>query len=344
LENAYLKVRLDPKTGWIAGLYDKKGRREILSGPGNVLEAITDEPESMSAWELGLKGEPVKLGGSGAVAVRVVESGPVRGVIRITTHYGGSVFEQDLILYAGLPRLDCRMKIDWQERNLMIKAAFPLNLKSGQAEFEIPFGSIGRPADGAEVPALRWIDFSDPASGWGASLLNDCKYGFDVKGATLRMSIVHGATNPDPEADRGRHELAYALYPHAGTWREADTLRRGYEFNNALIARTAMAHKGRLPAERSFVACSPAGVVLSSMKMESGYNSRNMIVRLYEAWGKKTEAKISFPWPVQFEETDLIERPIAGAAAGVSSGKDNEIAVPMGPYEIKTLKVVRKPS
>jgi len=343
MENEYFRLEIDEKTGWIKSLYDKRAEKEILSGPGNVLEAIVDEPESMSAWELGFKGEPVKLGAAGGVTVRVVESGPVRSVVRITTPYSRSVFEQDLTLYAGLPRLDCRMKIDWQERNVMIKAAFPLNLKSGQAEFEIPFGSIARPTDGAEVPALRWIDLSDPASGAGVSLLNDCKYGFDVKGTTLRMSIVHGATNPDPEADRGRHELAYALYPHAGTWREADTLRRGYEFNNALIARTAMSHKGRLPGERSFIHSSPAGVVLSSMKMESGYNSRNIIVRLYEAFGRKTEARISFPWPVEFEETDLIERPVKGSVAGVSSGKENEIVVPMGPYEIKTLKVVRKP-
>jgi len=342
LENEFFRLEIDEKTGWLKSIYDKRSAKEILSGPGNVLEAIVDEPESMSAWELGFKGDPVKLGASGGVTVRVVESGPVRGVVRITTPYGHSVFEQDLTLYAGLPRLDCRMRIDWQERNVMIKAAFPLNLKSGQAEFEIPFGTITRPADGTEVPALRWIDLSDAAAGAGVSLLNDCKYGFDVKGATLRMSVVHGATNPDPEADRGRHELAYALYPHAGTWREADTLRRGYEFNNSLIARTGMTHKGSLPAEHSYIRSSPAGVVVSTLKMESGYNSRNMIVRLYEAFGRKTEAKISFPWPVQFEETNLIERPVASAAAGVSSGKDNEIAVPMGPYEIKTLKVVRK--
>jgi alpha-mannosidase len=295
----------------------------------------------MSAWELGLKGEPVNIGASGAT-VRVIESGPVRGVVRITTPFQGSVFEQDLTLTAGLPRIDCRMKLDWQERNLMIKVAVPLNLKSGQAEFEIPFGSVTRPSDGAEVPALRWVDVSDPASGAGLSLLNDCKYGFDVKGTTLRMSIVHGATSPDPEADRGRHELLYSLYPHAGTWKEADTIRRGYELNNVLIARTGMPHKGTLPVERSFIQASPSGVVLSTMKMESGYNSRSLIVRLYEAYGRKTEARLAFPWPVQVEETDLIERPVKGATSRMSSGEGNVVIVPVGPYEIKTLKVVRK--
>jgi alpha-mannosidase len=341
LENEFFRIELDEKTGWIRSLYDKRAKREVLSGPGNVLQSLLDEPESMSAWELGLKGEPVNLGGAGET-VRIIESGPVRGVIRITTHHGNSVFEQDLTLAAGVPRVDCRMRLDWQERNQMIKVAFPLNLKSAQAEFEIPFGSVSRPPDGTEVPALRWVDVSDPVSGTGVSLLNDCKYGFDVKGTTLRMSVVHGATSPDPEADRGRSELLYSLYPHQGTWKEADTIRRGYETNSALIVRTGMSHKGTLPAERSFVLSSPSNVVLSGFKMESGYNSRNVIVRLYEAFGRKTEARISFPWPVEVRETDLIERPVKGAAPWVSSGEDNGIAVSLKPYEIKTLRVARK--
>jgi len=342
LENALLKVRLDSKTGWVTSLYDKTAKREVLAGAGNVLEAITDEPESMSAWELGLKGEPVDLGATGAT-VEVVEDGPVRAVLRVRTRFHDSTFEQDLTLYAGMPRLDCRMRLNWQERNLMIKAAFPVNVTSGRAEFEIPFGTITRPADGTEVPALRWVDLSDNDSGGGLSLLNDGKYGFDVKGTILRMSVVHGATSPDPEADRGRQEFLYALYPHAGTWKEADTVRRGYELNNPLIVRTGMSHTGTLPAGHSFIRSSPSNIILSTLKMESGYNSRAAIVRLYEVFGRKTEARISFPWPVQVLETDLIERPMTGAVVRTSAGADNEVIIPIGAYEIKTLRVVRNP-
>jgi alpha-mannosidase len=340
LENAFLKAAIDPKTGWIRSLYDKRSNREILSGPANVLQAIADEPESMSAWELGLKGMPENLGAAGAT-VDVLEKGPVRAVLRVKTPFRHSLFVQDLILYAGSARLDVRMTADWQERNLMIKAAFPVNAASAQAEFEIPFGSIARPADGTEVPALRWVDVSDAAGG-GLSLLNDCKYGFDVMRGTLRMSIVHGPTYPDPEADRGRHELRYSLVPHAGTWKDADTLRRGAEFNNALIVRTGMSHKGVLPKEKSFVRAEPSSVVLSTLKMESGYNSRVGIIRLYEAFGRATEARISFPWPVRAEETDLIERRAQAAPTIDSKGPENVIVVPVGAYEIKTLRILRR--
>jgi alpha-mannosidase len=341
IENEFLRVIVDEKTGWITSLFDKRTKREMLAGPAN-LQSILDEPESMSAWELGFKGEPLDLGESGAT-VQVIESGPVRGVIRVTTPFENSVFVQDLILAAGVARLDCRMSMNWQERNLMIKAAFPANLKGGQAEFEIPFGSLTRPADGAEVPALRWIDVSDPAAGAGLSLLNDGKYGFDVKGTVMRMSVIHGATSPDPEADRGRHEFLYSLYPHPGTWREAETVRRGYELNVPLLVRTGMAHKGSLPAERGFIRVSPSNVVLSTLKMESGYNSRSLIIRLYETSGRKGEARIAFPWPVTAEETDLIERPVRDPSLFQSSGAANEIAVPLGAWEIKTIRVSRKP-
>lgn len=340
LENSSLKIALDPKTGWVRSLVDKRRNTEAFSGPGNVLQAILDEPDSMSAWELGLKGTPDAIGAAGA-SVEVLETGPVRAVVRVRTPFRNSFFVQDLILDAGSARLDVRMTADWQERNLMVKAAFPLNIKGGQAEFEIPFGTITRPANGAEVPALRWVDVSEAGSG-GLTLLNDCKYGFDVLGSTLRMSVVHGATAPDPEADRGRHELRYSLVPHAGTWMDADAIRRAAEFNAPLIVRTGMVHKGPLGAAHSFLRSSPSNVILSTLKMESGYNSRNMVVRMYEAFGRRTGARISFPWPVQAVVTDLIERPTAGGNVMTSTGADNEIVVAMGPYEIKTLRVTRK--
>ena len=336
IENDFLKVRLDPRTGWIASLYDKTAKREVLAGPGNVLEAIIDEPKEMSAWELGLKGPAGRAGEDGAT-IELVEKGPVRAVIRVRSRFRDSTFEQDLTLYAGLPRLDCRMRLDWQERNIMIKAAFPLDVKSPAARFEIPYGSIARPADGTEVPALRWIDVSDGSGQYGMALLSDSKYGFDVKGGVMRMSVVHGPTYPDPEADRGRQELLYAIVPHRGDWKAAEVTRRGFELNNPLIARVPMAHAGTLPKVHSFIKVSPANVVLSALKKEMGYAEWGLILRLYEIQGEKTEAKIDLPWNVEAQEVDLIERP-----TGKTIGSGPSITVPLAPYEIKTIRVVRK--
>jgi alpha-mannosidase len=336
LENELLKVRLDPKTGWIQSLYDKAAQREVLAGPGNVLEAITDEPKEMSAWELGLKDIAGKAGENGAI-LELVEKGPVRAVVRVKSRFRDSIFEQDLILYAGLPRLDCRMRLDWRERNIMIKAAFPLALKSPAARFEIPYGSIARPADGTEVPALRWIDVSEGSGEYGTALLNDSKYGFDVRAGVMRMSVVHGATYPDSEADRGRQELLYSVFPHRGDWKAAGVTRRGYELNNPLITRLPMVHAGALPKTHSFIRVGPANVILSAVKKEMGYAEWGLILRLCEIHGEKTEAKIDLPWNVEASECDLIERP-----TGKTLGSGTSLIVPLAPYEIKTIRLTKR--
>jgi alpha-mannosidase len=333
LENEFLRVSLDPRTGWVTSLFDKRGGREVLAAPGNYLEALTDEPKSMSAWELGLKGRVARVGESGA-RIEIIEKGPVRVAVRITSAFRESRFTQDLILTRGIPRLDCRLSLDWQERNIMIKAAFPAAAKNSQAFYEIPFGAVARPADGSEVPALRWIDLTDESGLFGVSLLNDCKYGFDVKDNTLRLSVVHGATNPDPEADRGRQELVYSLFPHQGSWQEAGTVQRGYELNTPLLARTAMVHAGPLPAQTSFVRVqAPPGVIVSALKKEYGYYNRGFILRAYETFGKKADASLEMAWPVRAAEASLIDYSLKRVET-----PGDKIALSFEPYEIKTVK------
>lgn len=338
LENEFFRVRLNPATGWIETIWDKVNSREVLQGRGNVLQAIVDEPENMSAWELGLKDRSWNIGQEGA-KIELVESGPVRAAVRVTSLFRNSSFDQDIVLYSRIPRIDFRLRLNWQERNLMIKAAFPLSVRNAKADFEIPYGAISRPTEGREVPALRWVDIGDESGAYGTSLLNDCKYGFDVKDGTIRLSVIHGATNPDPEADRGPQDLLYSLYPHRGTWKDALTVRRGYEWNNPLFPRTAMAHPGPLPVSRSFINIGPENIVLTAVKKEMGYFNRGLIMRFYEAFGKKTEASVELPWPVEIWETDMIERPAKKMSA---SGKTFSLS--FEPYEIKTIRIVRKPS
>ncbi|MDD8025593.1 MAG: glycoside hydrolase family 38 C-terminal domain-containing protein [Acidobacteriota bacterium] len=335
LENEFFKLTLDPKTGNIVGLYDKTAGREVLKAPAS-LRAVADEPENMSAWELGLKGILGTAGESGS-KIEVVEAGPVRGVLRISSSFRGSTFIQEIALIRGVPRVDLRIRGDWQERNVMIKAVFPLALEADKAEFEIPYGSITRPTDGTEVPALRWIDVADKSGGFGVGILNDGKYGFDVKGSEAGVSLWHGPTYPDPEADRGPQETALSLYPHKGDWKEGRLNRRAREFNAPLLARVPMIHTGSLPAETSFVQAGPANVILTALKKESGYYERGWIVRLYESEGRATDAKLDLPWEVVASETDLIERPLGGTI-----GRGKSLTIPLKPFEIKTVRLIRK--
>ena len=152
--------------------------------------------------------------------VKLVESGPLRAVIRIKNHFQNSTFVRDITLYAGVPRVDVKMQVEWHEKHILLKVAFPVSAHSDKATFEIPYGSVERPttrntpAEQAqfEVPAQRWADISDATHGF--SLLNDCKYGYDAKGNVLRLSLLRSPEWPDPHADEGHHEFTYSLYPH----------------------------------------------------------------------------------------------------------------------------------
>jgi alpha-mannosidase len=231
------------------------------------------------------------------------------------------------------------MLVDWHEKHILLKVAFPVSAHNEKATFEIPYGSVERPttrntpAEKAqfEVPAIRWADISDAKHGF--SLLNDCKYGYDAMGNVLRLSLLRSSTWPDPHADEGHHEFTYAIYPHGGTWREARTVREGYELNYKLRSMELEQHVGALPAEHAFVQVEPENVVLTALKKAE--DDDGLVFRFYEWAGKETDAKVQLPpGSLAAQETDLMEGPM-----GELSIQDGVVQVHTKPYEIRTVKV-----
>jgi alpha-mannosidase len=210
---------------------------------------------------------------------------------------------------------------------------------SDKAAFEIPYGSIERPttrntpAEQAqfEVPALQWADLSDQQH--GLSVLNDCKYGYDAKGNVLRLSLLRSPEWPDPHADEGRHEFTYSLYPHAGSWRDAQTVLRGYELNYPLLPVQVEKHQGQRKDASSFFAVSAANVVVTAVKKAEDDGA--LIVRFYEWDGEAKDISLTMPTVVESaSETDLMEKPIHDLSV-----QGNGVSVGVKPYEIKTLRI-----
>ncbi|MGB9693880.1 MAG: glycoside hydrolase family 38 C-terminal domain-containing protein, partial [Fervidobacterium sp.] len=217
-----------------------------------------------------------------------------------------------------------------------LKVSFTPVLNKSKATFEIPFGYIERIADGAEVPALRWIDVSDDE--YGLSLLNDSKYGFDVKGNTIRMTLIRTSYSPDPKPDLGVHEVLYSIYPHKGDWKAAQTYRRGYELNHPFesVVVTVPSKEGTEPEEKSFVQIAPDNIVLSCFKLAE--DSNDYILRLYDATGEGAEAHITFDSSIiDAKEVDLMEKP-----AGDANFNDNRLFLSFKPFEIKTIRIKLK--
>lgn len=340
IQNQFYKVTIDPKFGVITGIYDKVNKRSVLAPSQNaaLLQILSESDPGMSAWNIGaIQGTTDVTGVTGPVQV---SSGPVRRSLAFECKWDKSKFKQEVVLYDAVPRIDIKLTADWHQvwngskPMPFLKAAFSADLKDPKATFEVPFGSIERPRDGREVPGQKWIDMSDGA--YGLSLLNDCKYGFDVKGSTMRISLLRSSHDPDPNPDEGIHEATYSLYPHSGDWRAAGTPRRGYELNEPLIAVSVPSHAGPLPAARSFLSISAPNVIVTALKKAEDDNA--LILRFYETDGKACKATIRTALPVRsYIECDLMERPV-GKKLPITKGV---FSVNVGKCEIKTYKLIR---
>lgn len=343
LENSVLRVTVDAKSGCITSLYDKRAHFESIAagGCGNELVAFVDKPKDYDAWNIDADFEKSFTRLDTADSVQLIEHGPLRATIRVTRTWQQSKFVQDVTLYDGLDRVDVVNDIDWHETHVLLKAAFPLAASSDHATYEIPYGSIERPttrknsweAAKFEVPALRWADLGDAAHGF--SVINESKYGYDAKGNVLRISLLRSPTWPDPDADRGHHHFSYALYPHASDWKQALTVRRGYEFNSHLRALPVDAHAGTWSGERSFVGVDQDNVVLTAVKKTEDGDA--LLFRFYEWAGKNSQVQLSVPpGAASATLTNLMEQP-EGATLAVSG--DSKVTVPVHPFEIVSVRV-----
>jgi len=352
LENEFVRLKIDPQSGCITSLFDKRSHTEALApaetdtgGPknivcGNLLQAFYDKPKQWDAWNIDADFEKQHWDLDQADEVKLVESNRLRAVIRVKKHFQHSAFVQDITLYAGMPRVDVKMHADWHEKHILLKVAFPLSAHSAKATYEIPYGAVERPtgrkapAEQAqfEVPALQWADISDAQHGF--SLLNDSKYGYDAKGNVLRLSLLRSPEWPDPHADEGEHEFTYSLYPHGGGWRDAQTVRRGYELNYRLFSTQTGSHEGMLPPSYSFVQVEPENVVLTAIKKAEDDDSA-LVFRFYEWGGRDADVTLQIPAGAgSASETDLMERAFADLPA-----RGGTLTIHTKPYEIKTVKV-----
>ena len=245
------------------------------------------------------------------------------------------------MIHAGLPRIDFPTQVDWREHQVLLKAAFPVTVNSPRATFEIQWGNVERPThwntswDWArfESCAHKWIDLSE--GDYGVSLLNDCKYGHDVKGHTMRLTLLKSGIMPDPQADQGRHEFAYALLPHQGDWRAGETVRHAYLFNMpARAVHVPDARQGLLPATAALLQTDRPGLVVETVKPAE--DGPGLIVRVYDAHNTRGAATLTFARAiVAAEETNMLEEPI-----GPADFAGHELRLAVRPYGISTFRVV----
>jgi len=342
LENSRLRVVVDVKTGCIAHLIDRTTGFDSIAdnGCGNQLQTFPDKPKKYDAWNIDRESLDHMTPIDGVDSIDVLDSGPVRASLRIRRHWGASTFEQTIVLYSNADRVDIQNHIDWHETHVLLKVAFPLRASSDHATYEIPYGVIDRPTtrdnavDAAkyEVPALRWADLGDAAH--GLSLINNSKYGYDAAANVLRLTLLRSPVYPDPDADRGKQDCTFSLYPHAGTWQQALTEHRGYEFNYSLSAQQLSEHTGDLGRTHSFLSFDDPNAILTAVKKSEDGNA--LILRAYDWSGSQSSATIHLPaGAASASEANMMEHATSPALAV----DNNTVHLTMHPFEIKTIRV-----
>jgi alpha-mannosidase len=331
LENEALRLSIDPETGYVAGLFDKRAGHEVFRGPAAVPLVLSDTSDT---WSHGVSRYDDPVGTFKATSVRLVERGPVKSVLRVVSEYGDSRLTQEFALYTDLERVDVRVTVDWRERFKLLKLRFPLNLYFTTATYEAPYGHVERASTGDEEPGQSWVDMTGIARGSGAvyglSLLNDGKYSYSTREAELDLTVLrspiyahHEPYVPVPGEeytfmDQGIQQFTYSLLPHGGDWKRAGTARRAAELNQPPIALVETYHDGPLPMTDSYLRVDAESVVVGALKQAE--DNGDLIVRCHEQHGTPARARIELrAW-------------------------GRTIEAEFGPCEIKTFRVPRDES
>jgi alpha-mannosidase len=296
LENEHVLLELDPATGRIARLVHKASGAD-LAAPGSPHAVVIDDRSD--TWGHGVVAYDQAVGEFACAGVRLLESGPVRGIIRVESAYGSSTLREDYVLSAGATHVDVRVTLDWHEPLKLLKLRYPTSVDADRATFETPYGHLEREANGHEEPGQSWVDVS--GGGRGLTVINDAKHGYDVRGGDIGISAVRSPVWAwhDPREleeggdfeymDLGRQSFLVRLVPHAGDWRDAGVVRRAAELNQPAFALIDTFHDGPLPRRRSFAEDGGGDVVLTVVK---GGEDGGYAVRAYETAGRPARAAL----------------------------------------------------
>lgn len=337
IENDLIRVTFD-EAYQLSSVFDKETQREVLApgAVGNRLEIYEDYPRAFDAWEI-TDYYQQKMWVIDTVSA--VEYFADR--IRVTRHYGNSVITQEIRLRRNSKRIDFNTEIDWHEDHMLLKAAFPVDIRAMNATYDIQFGNIERPThrntswDAAkfEVCAHKWADLSE--YGYGVSLLNDCKYGYSIEDNNMKLSLLKAATYPYPEADRGHHKFTYSLLPHIGDFREGGIVQEGYALNMPLLAQRIESQNGELPECWSLICAEQENIVIETVKKAEDDDS--VIVRFHEAYNQKGYVHITtgFDFRTVYLVDLLEENPVIIPHEGRS------LMLQVRNYELVTLKFIR---
>jgi alpha-mannosidase len=340
MENKFFKIKFNNNMEIESIIYKPMEREVLKKGQcGNVITAYEDRPMRWENWDIDIYYKDKSWQVNNILECRVIEVGPLRGGILIRRQFEKSEIIQKIYIYKDIPRIDFDTTIDWNEKDILLKANFPIDINVSKATFDIQYGNIERNShentswDLAQFEEWqhKWVDISE--DDFGVSLLNDCKYGGSAKFENLNITLLKSGTYPNEAADRETHKFVYSLYPHRNNFKEGGTIKESYNLNIPLYSQFAGKSKGKLNKEMSLISSNEENVLVEVIKLSE--DGKGYIARIYECFNKRTKAKISFSFSIEEAfECDLIENIKRKLICN-----NNEMVLEFKPFEIKTILI-----
>ena len=333
-ETPYFKGEFDGK-GRIKSLIDLRNGRQVAKAPLNDIICYENKPHNYDAWDINIYYNEHSWVVDDLKSFKVVANGPVLAIVRAEYAYEHSTIAQDIIIYKTLPRIDFATTVDWKEKQYLLKAHFPVDVFYNAATYDVQYGNVTRAThkntswDVArfEVCHHKWMDVSE--SGYGVSILNDCKYGCSIDENSMALTLLKSSTHPAPDADQCLHTFTYSLMPHMGDWRKGNTISQAYSLNMPM---TAHVSGGKGEQELTTYSTDTPGVIIESVKQQ--LDGQNTIVRMYECYGARVQTRLTLPAAKHVYLTNLMEQ--ADRELPIENG---QVVLDFKPYEIVTVMV-----
>jgi alpha-mannosidase len=265
-----------------------------------------------------------------------------------------------IIIYNEIPRIDFVTNINNRHPQVRIRVKFATKINSPKYQSETQFGVIARPVNqyygkpkskwvekpSGIYPALNWIDYSDKEK--GITLINKGLPAHEVRDGNIYLTLLRsilmlasdgviGPAIPTPDAQEFKdYTFEYSLFTHRKDWREANSFKPAYEFNNGLIGfqLPVERRKGGLPYHLSFVEVRPESLILVVFKKAEDAN--DVILRFFETKGQKTWGEITlFKEPASVKIVNLLEEEEEEEV----KFRGRKIKFWVKPFEIVSLKI-----
>ena len=338
LENENVKATIHRKNGRIISYIDKKNGTEMIAdGIGAGFTFVETANIGMPAWTIGrhMADFPV----DNCISLKEVQNGVLRHSVKAVYEVRGNEVEVTYSLDKGALAVKMDVTVDWHEHSKgkkvipLLDYRIPVAYETKEYQYDIPMGAIKRQEYHNDVPGLQYGMALNAAADSNIMLISDCKYGYRGADNSLALSLINSACAPDPYPERGIHNITLWLGVCSSDVKKAEELAN--TCNHSLIYQPSNCHTGSLPMETSLFNVEAEGAVVSAvLPAEDG-----VLVRMYEAAGKDSQAVITFA-------SEVADAKVVNLAGNVMENtvtvNGNQVTVDVKAYAITAVQVKMK--